>query len=418
MALTMTQRKAVTRELARKYGAARKKEKGKILDDLIDLTGYNRSYAATVLRKTARKEKKTVGRGQKRVTLQEDRRMKPLKRRQRPRKYDKAVQRSLKKIWTICDCICGKRLAPYLSEIIPVLEKWNEIQLDPEVRAKLLEISASTIDRLLAPVKREYQLKARSNTKPGTLLKHQIPIRTFSEWDEAQPGFVEIDLVAHNGGDPRGDFMHTLDVTDVCTQWTETQAVKNKAQVWVFEALLNIRERLPFPLLGIDSDSGSEFINFHLVDYCRENEITFTRGRPYKKNDGCFVEQKNYSVVRRAVGYGRHDTDEELALLNELYDHLRLYTNFFLPVMKLMEKTRIGSQVRKKYDEARTPYRRTLDYLSKKDQAALREQYESLNPAELKRKIDRLQNRILKKNLKKRGGSLPEDTPALEYIST
>ena len=212
--------------------------------------------------------------------------------------------------------------------------------------------------------------------------------------------------------------MHTLDVTDVCTQWTETRAVKNKAQVWVFEALLDIRERLPFPLLGIDSDSGSEFINFHLADYCRENEITFTRGRPCKKNDGCFVEQKDYSVVRRAVGYGRHDTDEELALLNELYDHLRLYTNFFLPVMKLTEKTRTGSRVQKKYDEARTPYRRTLDFLSKNDQAALKKQYESLNPAELKRKIDRLQNKIWKINLEKRGGSLPEDTPAFDYIST
>lgn len=418
MALTMTQRRAVTRELARKYKAVRKSEKGKILDDLIDLTGYNRSYASRVLRKTARTKKKTVGRGRKQATLVEDHRMKSLKRRQRPRKYDKVVQMSLKKIWIICDCICGKRLAPYLTEIIPVLEKWNEIELDPEVREKLLEISAATIDRLLAPVKREYQLKARSNTKPGTLLKHQIPIRTFSEWDEAQPGFVEIDLVAHNGGDPRGDFMHTLDVTDVCTQWTETQAVKNKAQVWVFEALLDIREKMPFPLLGIDSDNGGEFINHHLVKYCEENEITFTRGRPYKKNDGCFVEQKNYSVVRRAVGYGRHDTDEELELLNELYGHLRFYTNFFLPVMKLTEKTRTGSRVQKKYDEARTPYRRTLDFLSKKDQAALREQYEALNPAELKRKIDRLKDQIWKINHKKRGGSLPEDTPALEYIST
>jgi len=418
MALTMTQRKAVTRELAKKYTGARKKEKGKILDDLIDLTGYNRSYAARVLRKTAQTKKKTVGRGRKRVTLVEDRRMKPLKRRQRPRKYDKAVQRSLKKIWIVLDCICGKRLAPYLPEIIPVLEKWGELELDPEVRQKLLEISAATIDRLLAPVKREYQLKARSNTKPGTLLKHQIPIRTFSEWDEAQPGFVEIDLVAHNGGDPRGDFMHTLDVTDVCTQWTETRAVKNKARVWVFEALLDIREKLPFPLLGIDSDNGSEFINYHLVKYCEENEITFTRGRVCKKNDGCFVEQKNYSVVRRAVGYARHDTEGELALLNELYGYLRLYTNFFLPVMKLTEKTRNGSRVLKKYDKARTPYRRTLDFLSKKEQDALRKQYESLNPAELKRKINRLEDKLWKINLKKRGGSLPEDAPAFDYIST
>lgn len=418
MALTMTQRKAVTRELAKKYAAAGKKEKGKILDDLIDLTDYNRSYAATVLRQAATTKKKTIGRGRKSVTLVEDRRMKPLKCRKRPRKYDEAVLKPLKKIWKIYNCICGKRLAPYMPEIIPVLEKWEEIKLDPEVREKLLQISAATVDRLLAPVKREYQLKARSNTKPGTLLKHQIPIKTFSEWDEARAGFVEIDLVAHNGGDPRGDFMHTLDVTDVCTQWTETQAVKNKAQVWVFEALLDIREKMPFPLLGIDSDNGGEFINHQLFKYCVENKITFTRGRSYKKNDGCFVEQKNYSVVRRTVGYGRHDTEEELELLNELYGHLRLYTNFFLPVMKLKEKTRIGSRVRKKYDKARTPYHRTLDFLSKKDQAVLKKQYESLNPAELRRKIDRLQDRIWKINLKKRGGSLPEEAPVLEYISS
>ena len=419
MALSMRQKQAVTREKAKKYTRASKKEKGKILDDLIDLTGYNRSYAATVLRQAAITKKKTVRCGKTTVTLVEDGRMKRKKRaRKRPRKYDKDVLKPLKKIWDIFDCICGKRLAPYLPEAIPVLERFKEIELDDEVREKLLEISAATIDRLLALVKKQYQIKARSNTKPGSLLKHQVPVRTFSEWDEKKPGFVEIDLVSHEGGNASGDFMHTLDVTDVYTQWTETRAVKNKAQVWVFEALMVIQERLPFKLLGIDSDSGSEFINAHLIKYCEENEVTFTRGRPYRKNDSCFVEQKNYSVVRRTVGYARHDTEEELVLLNELYDYLRLYTNFFLPVMKLTEKTRVGSKVTKKYDTARTPYRRVLDFLGKKEQAALTKQYESLNPAELKRQISRLQNKLWKIVHQKRGRSQPENTPALEYIST
>ncbi len=230
------------------------------------------------------------------------------------------------------------------------------------------------------------------------LTSSQIPIRTFSEWDEKSLGFVEIDLVGHDGGDARGEFIQTLDVTDVCTGWTETQAVRNKAQVWVFEALKDIQGRLPFELLGIDSDNGSEFINHHLLKFCAEGKITFTRARSYRKNDNCFVEQKNYSVVRRAVGYSRYDTEEQRNILNELYGHLRLYTNFFQPVMKLIEKTRIGSKVIKKYDKPRTPYQRVLESPSvpecKKQQ--LKEQYATLNPADLKRKITRLQQKLLK----------------------
>lgn len=214
-----------------------------------------------------------------------------------------------------------------------------------------MTISAATIDRLLKPEKKKHQIKGRSHTKPGTLLKHQIPIRTFSEWNEQKPGFVEIDLVGHDGGNSSGEFAQTLTVTDVCTGWTDMQAVKNKAQCWVFEALKDIRDRLPFDLLGIDSDNGGEFINDQLYRYCIQEKITFTRARSYRKNDNCFVEQKNYSVIRRAVGYMRHDTPEELHLLNELYWHLRLYSNHFHPVMKLLEKTRVGSKVKKKYDK-------------------------------------------------------------------
>jgi len=175
----------------------------------------------------------------------------------RLRKYDKQVVVALCKVWLICDCICGKRLGPYLAEIVPLLERLDELKIADEVREKLIAISPATIDRLLAPLRKSYQLQARSNTKPGTLLKHQIPIRTFSDWDELRPGFVEVDLVSHEGGDPKGDYIQTLDMTDVCSGWTETRAVKNKAQVWVFAGLKKAKERFPFAILGIDSDNGS-----------------------------------------------------------------------------------------------------------------------------------------------------------------
>jgi hypothetical protein len=198
-----------------------------------------------------------------------------------------------------------------MKEIVKKLESFGEISLNDDIREKLLKMSASTIDRMLSGERKKHRLRGRLNTQPGTLLKHQTPIRTFSVWDEGKPGFMEIDLVGHDGGDGRGEFMQTLDVTDVHTTWTETQAVKNKAQVWVFEALKDIRERLLFEVLGIDSDNGSEFINHELYRYCEQEGITFTRSRSYRKNDNCFVEQKNYSIVRRAVGYFRYDTEEE-----------------------------------------------------------------------------------------------------------
>jgi hypothetical protein len=326
----------------------------------------------------------------------------------RDRTYDEQVVKVLKKVWLIMGFICGKRLKPALKEVIPVLEKYKEIELDKTVREKLLKISAATIDRVLAPERKKRSLRHRARTKPGTLLKHQIPIRTFSEWDEQRPGFVEIDLVGHEGGDPSGDYIQTLDMTDVCTGWTETQAVKNKARVWVFEALKEIRKRLPFKLLGIDSDNGSEFINDHLLGYCQGEKITFTRARAYRKNDNCYVEQKNYSVVRRQVGYHRYDTPQQLRLLNQMYSRLRLYTNYFQPVMKLEEKIRVGSKVKKKYDRPRTPYQRVLEasLVEKEDRERLNQEYAKLNPAELRRQITTLQIKLRKlaarENLKKR----------------
>ncbi|MGH9342059.1 MAG: integrase catalytic domain-containing protein, partial [Acidobacteriota bacterium] len=217
------------------------------------------------------------------------------------------------------------------------------------------------------------------------------------QWDEASPGFVEVDLVAHEGGNSRGDYAQTLDLTDVCSGWTELAAVKNKAQVWVFEALEQIRSRLPFPLLGLDSDNGGEFINHHLYRYCEKEGITFTRSRPLRKNDNCFVEQKNYSVVRRFVGYERYDSEKELEVLNQLYEALRLYVNFFLPSQKLREKIRQGSRVTKRYDRAQTPFRRLLAsaHISKSAKAKLGRQFRQLNPQQLHRQILGCQEKLM-----------------------
>jgi len=419
--LTMRQKKAVTKELKDRYQRASKKEKTMLLNELIQLTRYNRSYAARALR-----IKEVLGYmniGAKRVRLVRDNRK--IKRKKK-KIYDQGVLVALKEIWKIGDYICSKRLAPYLSEIIPVLEKWGEIKLDTKVREKLLTISAATIDRLLADTRKKYQIKGRSTTRPGSLLKKSIPIRTFADWDEKVPGFFEVDLVSHDGGAARGDFLQSLNFTDIATGWEEMIAVKNKAQVWVFAGIKIIKERLPFSILGLDSDNGAEFINAHLLRYCAEEHITFTRSRPYRKNDSCFVEQKNWSVIRRTVGYGRYDTDNELNLLNELYGYLRLYVNFFQPVRKLIKKERIGSKVIKRYDEAKTPYRRVLASpdIENEIKVKLKKEYAMLNPAELKRKITKLQDKLLKLNALKQKAredllqKSMEPLSRFEYIST
>ena len=383
MGLTMSERKAVVRQMAARYRRATKKDKGRLLDELVALTGYNRWYAVHLLGRAVRHTAVVTKRGARRI---------------RARRYDVGVLEALRRIWAIMDCICGKRLAAVLPETIAVLERAGELRLEASTRKKLQTISAASIDRLLRAERQRLSVRGRSTTKPGTLLRHQIPVRTFAEWDHSSPGFVEIDLVGHDGGIGYGEFCQSLNVTDVASGWTEAQAVLNKAQVWVFEALQAMRARLPFELKGIDSDNGSEFINYPLLNYAEQQKITFTRGRAWKKNDGCFIEQKNYSVVRRAVGYARYEGHSAVRLLNALYAQLRLYTNFFQPVMKLLAKERIGAKVKKTYDRPCTPYQRLLasQALGAAAKRSLRAQYAALNPAELKRNIHRLQNQLLK----------------------
>ncbi len=421
MSLTLDERRVIIRETAERYNKESKKEKGKILDEFVELTGYTRCYASHALR--AYKKKAVVyGKDGKRVVFITDLRKKDKEeKRTRERIYEEDVLGPLIYLWRMSDYICGKRLKPYIKETLPQLKQFNEISIDKNTEEKLLRMSPATIDRLLKKEKRKFNLKGRTLTKPGTLLKHSIPIRTFSDWDEQEPGFVEVDLVGHDGGILKGDFLYSLDVTDIHTGWTETIAIRNKAQRWTIEALKEITKRFPFPIKGIDSDNGSEFINAHLLSYCEEEHITFTRSRPYRKNDNCFIEQKNYSVVRRALGYLRYDTDEELEVINELYEVLRLYTNFFLPSQKLIEKTREGSKVTKKYDKPKTPYLRVTesDKIEEKTKQQLKEQYEKLNPAELKRRIDKLQKELsmlyLKEQREKAKDKLPNTNSSYDF---
>lgn len=377
MALTLKTRREVSKETFKRYQKARKKEKTKILNEYVALTSYTRHHAAQVLSRWGKRSP-------------------PKHTRCKPPVYDYKVFRALRKVWIVCDCICGKRLAPYLKEIVPVLISYGELAVDDDTRDKLMRISAATIDRLLAPERAKYVLRPRS--APVFSLMNRIPVKTFSEWDKTKPGHEQVDLVEHNGGVTKGEYANTVVLTDVCTSWTQMQAVLNKAQIRVFRALEAEIRDVPFDVVGLHSDGGREFINHHLKRYCEDKTIVFTHSRSYRKNDNCYVEQRNGNIVRRAVGYARYSGDREVKLLNELYASLKLYVNFFQPVMRLDEKTRLGSKVKKRYDTAKTPYQRVLECKEIEDSAkeTLRKKYCILNPAELKREITRCQEKLLK----------------------
>jgi hypothetical protein len=370
MELSMSQRQAVTNKLAAAYRRGTKKERSQILDQVVGLTGWHRDYARAQLRQagTVRVHRPRASRA-------------PL--------YGVRIVIALTLTWRALRMPSGKRLAPALAVVVPMLRADGELDLSDEEAALLVQMSAATIDRKLSGERALLGLRGRSHTKPGTLLKSQIPVRTWADWDTVVPGFIEIDLVGHEGGNSTGEFCSTLTMTDVATGWTLKRSVKNKAAIWVFEALTWAIERFPFPILGIDSDNGSEFINHHLLAYCEKNKITFTRSRSGNKNDGCHVEQKNWSEVRTLVGYLRFDTEVELALLNEIWELDEIFTNYLLPQQKLVFKQREGSKVTKRYDRAQTPAQRALadPTSSARSKEIIEAQLNDIHPGELSRDI-------------------------------
>ena len=358
--------KEAVRERYRKAG---RKEKRAILDEFSRVTGYHRKSVIRLLRWEHGP---------------------PGVRRGRPKKYGAEVVEALRVAWETSDHLCGKRLKPFLVELVETLIRHGELRVTSEVAKQLGQVSPATIDRLLRPYRRMVSRRPFSTTRPGSLLKGAIPIRTFADWEEGRPGFLEMDLVAHCGESAEGFYLNTLCAVDVATGWVECQEVWGKSQQRVGGAVHHISRRLPFTLLGLDSDNGGEFINRHLYDYCQRHRITFTRSRPYKKNDSAYVEQKNWSVVRRLVGYDRYSSRAALEQLGRVYQHLRLYVNFFQPTMKLLHKTRRGAKLHKVYDTARTPYQRLLEsgVLAAERKEALERLYLSLNPVRLREQLN------------------------------
>ena len=352
------------------------REKGRILDEAVRITGQHRK----ALIRSLRSQPSAISQGKA----------------GRPKRYGLEAATALKVLWEASDRVCAKRLQPFLPELLAVLERHGELVLEQEVKDQVCAMSPATIDRLLRPHRQPEFRRPFSTTKPGSLLKASIPIRTFTEWNEHQPGFLEIDLVAHCGESTEGQYLNTLSAVDIATGWVACRGVMGKAQQRVGGAIHHIGQNLPFPLLGLDSDNGSEFINHHLYAYCQQKSITFTRARPYKKNDNAHIEQKNWSVVRRLVGYDRYQSPEALAQLNRLYPLVERYVNFFQPVMQLKEKHRQGARVRKVYDAPRTPYRRLLEQgvLSPDQQLRLERDYQKTNPVKLLKDINKELERL------------------------
>ena len=378
MGLTLAERRAVTKATAIRYSLASKRGKSRILDELCANTGWHRNHARKAL-KSALQPKIVTPRSP------------------RPMKYGPNVIAALTVCWTVLGMPAGKRLAPMLGEPVAVLRHFGELVIDEDTTALVVSMSAATIDRRLASQRAKYRLKGRVCTKPGSLLKSQIPVRTWADWDDARPGFVEIDLVGHDGGNPAGPHAFTLTVTDIATGWTENRSVPDKTGKRVLAALNDIAAKMPFPILGVDSDNGSEFINDHLWRWCQKRQITFTRARPGNKNDGCHVEQKNWAVVRTVVGYHRYDTAAELLLLNEIWQLQSKLTNYFYPQQKLLSKIRHGAKVSKKHDKAATPFHRAITHPNTTVEriVALTRTYSLINPAATSRQIQALTAQLL-----------------------
>jgi hypothetical protein len=402
MALTMQEKRQVGREVALRYLRARKKEKGVMLQEFCATTGYSPPYAAYLLRTYA---KRVVLGG---VTLVPP---SPLVqgegcfparpspwRRQRKHMYGPAVLKALVWVYHLVGELCGKRLQAAMPDLLRALERSGTMLPDP-LHAALLHIRSATMGRLLRAEKAKGRdRKHSSRTKPGSLLA-LIPVVSFRELSAASPGHVEVHLVSHDGGELAGDHCTTLTVTDRCSGWTEIVPVPSRAQVYIFAALTTVLSHLPFPVLVLHSEGGSEFINNELRRFCDAHGIRFTRSRPWHKNDNCYVESKNWTLVRRCLGYRRFDTEGQLTDLRQLEILLAQRANVLQPSMALQEKVRIGSRIQKRYRPPLTPLRRLLQAPEVSDQAKARllRQLRDAGPISLQRDIGILQARLLGK---------------------
>jgi len=385
MRLKLETRKEFFQEASKRYQKAKKKEKTKILDELVENTGGNRKYLLHILANWGKTT--TVFLAGKKVRLKAS----TGKRRKgggRKKIYTDEFVSVLTDIWVFFWYRCGKILAPFMR----VQMKWiaKRFTMTSDVKKLLLKVSPATIDRCLKTEKKKLALKGKSGTKPGKLLKKHIPVRTYYADEDKKPGFFEIDMVHHCGISETGEFCLTLDATDVFSGWVELRPTLNKAHKWVLEGLQSIKTSLPFPFLGVDSDNGSEFINSALLKWCQLEHIQFTRSRAYRKNDNCFVEQKNNSCVRNFVGYDRYSTPAHRDALAALYASLCPLLNYFMPNIKLLKKTRVGSKIKKVYDKnILSPYQRLLASpdLSDEVKAELTRRYKQYNPVKLQQEV-------------------------------
>lgn len=370
-------KRIIINKLSKEYKKANKKQKGEILTELVRLTGYNRSYARFVLRTPLAK--------------------KGVLRRNKGSKYQ-VILKPLRRLWVIANFACGQLLVSAIPDLLMQLVKFDEIKVTGKEKKLLFKISSATVDRLLKPERKRLEIKGRSGTKPGTLLKHQIPVRLFTPWNEQTPGFLEIDLVAHCGESLVDTYINTLDAVDIATTWTEKQALMGKSERATIEGFEVIEESFPFRILGVDSDNGSEFINWHFLRMAKRKQITFTRSRAYRKNDQAHIEQKNFSTVRKIIGYRRLETEKQLVILNRIYRLLSDYLNFFIPTFKLVRKEHLGSRIKRIYDKPKTPYQRVLEHpsINENTKIRLKEKYLTLNPAALLREINKLGRELIK----------------------
>ena len=374
----MHTRKQYLVELRKEYERASPLERGRLLDEAQKRTRLNRKYLIRWLNRPLRP-----------VRVRR-------RRRGRPRAYGAAVVTALVTIWEMFEYPCGQRLAPILRRQVRHLRELGELHCTEEVATKLGRISASVIDRLLAREKQVRHLKRERNPSVHPLLYQRVPVKVASEWDTREVGNLQVDYVAHCGRSTGGEYVHTLSTVDIASGWWEGQAIPGRSQRATEEGLKQIRARCPFRIREIHPDNDSGLINDLLWRYCRGARIRMSRSRPYKKNDNAWVEQKNWTHVRKVVGYRRYDTTKQMTLLNQIYEVARLYQNFFQPVIKLVSKTRVRGKIHRKYDQPRTPYERLLEskQISRQKARELRTIYESLNPAELHRRLNELRREL------------------------